>query len=489
MKLGIRFKLISSIFTLMVVVTWLTATVLIKDTTKRLSDHHKEAAFHQAKILAEVSVDAFISKDFEVLDRWLDSSIISEEYAYAALVKPNGLVLKHTDNLAMGETIVTAKQPVINEIQYKKYLGRPVTEILYSSKLGGKHVANVHVAYYLDIDNEYDKKTYQHLIVILLMAGACLMVGVFFIADKIIAPIRLLTNDISGFTLERGVRFSPTLCKRDDEVGELARSYDEMSYKLVVSFKDLKLAHKKALLAKEEAEYANKAKSEFIANISHEFRTPMHAIMGFSELGISMKDEPEKKLEYFEAIKTSATRLMSLIDGLLNIVKLESGKYLIDHELYSLLPIIEQCREKERESLATKKIELVVGGATDAKAEFDIEGIYQVIESLLSNAIKYSNENSKIVINIEVVNVANVDSLHFSIKNEGVEIPSDELLSIFEDFVQSSITDDGSGGVGIGLSISKKIIDVHNGKIWAENAQDVTGAIFHIVLPCQQKPL
>lgn len=484
MKIGIRLRLLISLFILTGLALWLTAVVLIKDADQRLDNHHKQLAVHQAKTLAEGSLDALVSGDFELLERWVASSLPTEQYAYAALVRPNGQVLTHTDLSQIGELIPTKAEPVTSLIRQTQYQQRPVLEVLYSSTLGKKHLANAHVAYYLDIEYKQDKDTFYRLIGIMTAASLFLMLGVYVVTDKIVKPIRQLTNDVSDFTLEKGVRFSPLIFNRKDEIGALAHSFDEMAYRLVRSYKELEVAHDEALEAKVQAEIANMAKSEFVGNISHELRTPMHAILGYSELGASKSSMPDKVEGYFGQIRKSGLRLMDLIDSLLDISKLETGKYEIDYEKYSLLSMIGQCRDEKHASLEAKQIELNIRSESDAVAEFDIKGMHQVVMGLLINAIKYGDVGTQILVDLKnEITVEGSDSIHFYIHNIGPEIPAEELSNIFEDFVQSSETKDGSGGTGLGLSISKKIIEAHGGRMWAENSADKSGAVFHFIFP------
>lgn len=485
MKIGIRLRLMVSLFSLMGVALWLTAVVLIKDADERLEIHHKEMAVHSAKTLAESSIDALVSKDYELLERWVWSSLAEDNYAYAALVRPSGQVLAHTDLLYIGEIIPTRDKPVTDMIRETQYQQRPVIEVIYSVTLGKRHLANAHVAYYLDFEHDQDEEIFYRLIGIMVVASLLLMIGVYVITDKIIEPIRQLTNDVSAFSLDKGICFSPLIFNRQDELGELARSFDEMSYRLTNSYKDLKISHDEALEAKEKAELANMAKSEFVANISHELRTPMHAILGYSELGENKIASAEQGAEYFSMIQMSGLRLMNLIDDLLDLSKLETGKFVLDNEQYNLKALVLQCRDEKDESLKEKQIEVLLQCDSDTVTEVDVKGIYKVVMNLLTNAIKFADTKSQILIVIKK-EARDEQYIHFQIQNDGPVIPDDEISNIFDAFVQSSETKDGSGGTGLGLSVSKKIIMAHHGKIWAENAKDRNGCIFHFTLPVKQ---
>lgn len=491
MKIGIRFRLIISLFILTGSALWLTAVVLIKDADHRLDNHHKELAVHQAKTLAEGSLDALVSEDYELLERWVASSLPTEQYAYAALVRPNGQVLTHSNLSQIGELIPTTAEPVTGLIRQIQYQQRPVVEVLYSSTIGKKHLANAHVAYYLDIEYKQDKDTFFRLIGIMTAASLFLMIGVYLVTDKIVKPIRNLADDISNFTLEKGIRFSPIIYNRNDEIGDLAKNFDKLSYRLMRSYYDLKVSHDDAINAKELSEYASEAKSDFIANISHELRTPMHSILGFSDLGKIKAESPEKVIMYFEMIRQSGSRLLDLINDLLDTSQLGAGEYKINISESDLLPLVDKCRREMNFLLIEKNLNIRFLCEEEAVACFDPEAMYRVINNLMSNAIKYCKHASEIVIEVAIEKqlVDNNETngvLHFKIEDEGAGIPEKELLTIFDNFSQSSATKDGSGGTGLGLTISKRIIEAHHGKLWAENISSPEGAVFHFTLPVKQ---
>jgi PAS domain S-box-containing protein len=223
-------------------------------------------------------------------------------------------------------------------------------------------------------------------------------------------------------------------------------------------------------VAKEKAEEANKEKSRFLANMSHELRTPMHSILSFASLG-EKETLGEKKIKYFKNIKQSATRLMILINGLLDISKLEAGKMEVNLESNDLSELVHKQLEELRALSYDKNIELQFECTDQAVAIFDKNLITQVVVNLLSNAIKFSPQNSHIKVTCGVSEDARQECLdgciYFSVTDEGVGIPSDEIDQIFDRFVESSNTKSKAGGTGLGLSISKEIIKLHKGVIWA----------------------
>ena len=251
--------------------------------------------------------------------------------------------------------------------------------------------------------------------------------------------------------------------------------------------------------AKEEAERANKSKSEFLANMSHELRTPMHAIMSFNTLiekGLSKSEVPvditEKVKGFTHRISQSSKRLLRLINNLLDISKLESGYMEVHYGDHDILKIIQSVEQDISPLLSEKNLSIDVKDELDGNLiHLDVEKITQVFFNILSNACKFSPENSKINVIIEKceVNVERrksnpfwVDGIAVSICDSGVGVPQEELSHIFDKFIQSSKTKTGAGGTGLGLAICKEIIELHRGDIFAKNNSD-SGACFQFKIP------
>ncbi len=233
--------------------------------------------------------------------------------------------------------------------------------------------------------------------------------------------------------------------------------------------------------AKAIAEKANRSKSEFLANMSHELRTPMHGILSYSKFGIKKIDkiDKEKSLKYFTQINTSARRLMRLLNDLLDLAKLESGHKDYKFNKISLSSLVE-IATRDLMFLSQEKgmvIDFHHPGFDD-RVVADQDKIVQVIRNILVNAIQYSPVKSHITIEIK----DKKEGLVLSVSDCGIGIPENELDTIFEKFVQSSLSNTGAGGTGLGLSISKEIIRDHRGKIWAEQNKK-GGATLHFMLP------
>ncbi|NNJ91019.1 MAG: hypothetical protein HKP55_05040 [Gammaproteobacteria bacterium] len=243
--------------------------------------------------------------------------------------------------------------------------------------------------------------------------------------------------------------------------------------------------------AKDVAENANKEKSRFLANMSHELRTPMHAILSFSRLA-SKKVEDEKVKNYLSKIDQSGKRLTNLIDALLDISKLESGKMDFNFQLSDMVSIVDNAVSELKSVSIDKNLTVIFEESAPVELEMDSNLITQVMINLLSNAIKFSPEKSKIIISlIEVDAVPGTDfygTVELIITDNGIGIPAEELSKVFERFIQSSKTVTKAGGTGLGLPICREIIQGHNGLIWAESPVNGSGngSSFHFIIPKKQ---
>ncbi|MES2770449.1 MAG: ATP-binding protein [Pseudomonadota bacterium] len=257
--------------------------------------------------------------------------------------------------------------------------------------------------------------------------------------------------------------------------------------------------------AKDAAEKADNAKTEFLANMTHELRTPLHAILSFATLGqekaklINAGQSIEKFEHYFRRICQSGALLLRLFDTLLDLAKLEAGKMCLSLTRQNVQPLIRDACAEFESLLEERGIKLLIQ-PTDLNTEAIIDAMRfsQVIRNLLSNAIKFSPDQGAIDISFAHGSVpagrrthddTALPALSIVIADEGIGIPEDELEIIFEKFVQSSKTKNGAGATGLGLSICREIMHAHRGTIVASNnPAPKHGASFTIQLPTVPNP-
>ncbi|PIR38068.1 MAG: hypothetical protein COV35_07455 [Alphaproteobacteria bacterium CG11_big_fil_rev_8_21_14_0_20_39_49] len=314
------------------------------------------------------------------------------------------------------------------------------------------------------------------------------------IADPIINLVKTAHNVIKEDNYKvKAVKYD------NDEIGDLTGAFNKLMLQVKNERENLEqnVQERTQQLEeeKEKAEAVNIAKSEFLRNMSHEFRTPLHGMLSFSTYGMNEAQTAQRVdlQRYFTRINQVANRLLKLVEAILSIAQIESGKEPMNIEENNLLKTVRSAIREQQALLMEHGISINLQEPNiETDADFDKDKMVQVITNILGNSIKFTPEGKEIRIYFGERMFTRdrrrkeAPCITVSIADQGIGIPEDELETIFDKFVQSSRTDTGAGGTGLGLSIAAGIVKMHEGIIEAANNES-GGAVFTVTIPRESR--
>ncbi|MBN1118389.1 MAG: response regulator [Bacteroidales bacterium] len=321
-----------------------------------------------------------------------------------------------------------------------------------------------------------------------------LMITTVFLAtifQKVISEPILALSRVAE-KIKNEPNFSIRLKKRnDDEIGKLYDSFNNMLEQIELHDMKRDITEKQLKEAKNHAENADKLKSSFLANMSHEIRTPMNSITGFAGLLAEDDINKEEKQEYIELINSSCNTLLHLIDDILDISKIEAGQIVIKEspvDLSILMNEMYQSFHALNQQSNDNKVDMVLNipeNFSHYTIKSDDIRIKQILSNLISNAIKFTHEG-KIEFGFTVVERVRKDTrkryIKFFVHDSGIGIDEKTQAVIFDRFMK--IESDNNKlyrGAGLGLTISKKLVELLGGKIWVESAPQKGSSFYFTV--------
>jgi signal transduction histidine kinase/DNA-binding response OmpR family regulator len=431
----------------------------------------------------------------------------NQDIQYALLTDASGQIFVHTKKPELMQKRLVEKDqlqaiqqmhPVVTEYMEDKDAVIKIAAPLQISTSPWGEIQLVYTTKYLEKEINLSKiqiqKQIRHLIqnTILTSTGLMLMIItiVYFLVSKLLSPVIELTH--FAHQLSRG-DFSSSddiQIQSTDEVGILASAFLEMKKKLGLSYERLTESNRtleqkvkertEALQIKNmELHKASQTKSQFIANISHEIKTPMTAILGMTDLVLQKELQPRIQ-DKLLTIKKSANTLMDMIDGILDFSKIEAGKIRLEKVPFNLSDLINSLIETFVIKIENKNVELIIYAENDVPDNLigDPLRFSQVMSNLIGNAIKFT-EAGEVFVQIHLHSqVSNQAELLIAVHDTGIGIAPEQIPALFESFTQA----DGSttrkyGGTGLGLTISRQLVELMSGEIMATSVPG-SGSLF-----------
>ena len=325
---------------------------------------------------------------------------------------------------------------------------------------------------------------YRTALLILLGIGLSVLASLF-LASRMVTPISAIqagASRIGAGALEQRIEV-----RTGDELEALAEEFNRMAAQLQESYADLerKVADRTQELAtaNERLDVASRHKSQFLASMSHEFRTPLNAIIGFSEvlLDPSLEVSEEKRARFLTHVLNSGKHLLGLINDILDLSKVEAGRLELEIEAAAISDVLDAAENTMKPLAAKKSIDLrMESNGHIPHVPMDAARIRQVVLNLVGNAIKFTPEGGRVWLRAD----ASDEVVRVEVEDTGPGIPGEDRERIFLEFEQARISSARSKpeGTGLGLALAKKLVEMHGGKIWVESEVG-KGSRFYFTIP------
>ena len=410
------------------------------------------------------------------------SQIKVGQTGYAYVTSREGDLIAHPDI-----SLVLQKQNLKNLGQVQAALAGAPGPFAAQPNLAGQQVFPAYAAIpdlgWAVLVERPTAEAYAPLYASILRTSVLLLVGLgmatlasLLISRRVVRPVEVLRQGAAH--IGAGALDHRIDVRTGDELEALATEFNRMAAQLQESYAGLE---QKVEERTQELEIASKHKSQFLANMSHELRTPLNGIQGYTELimdGI-YGEVPEKIKEVMARIQQSGNRLLGLINAVLDLSKIEAGRITLSLADYSMQGVVQNVFTAVEPLAAEKKLALNVNIQSNLPVgKGDEQRITQVLTNLVGNAIKFT-EVGKVGVQVTSTN----GTFTVAVADTGAGIAEADQQKVFEEFQQAdSSSTRKKGGTGLGLTIAKKIIEMHGGRIWVESSLG-KGSTFSFTLP------
>jgi len=460
-KLAVR--LIGGVAVILTLVFALTGILTIRGVHGNTLHYTDSIGQSISQTIANACIEPFLLEDYPVLETYANQ-----------LVRQNPLVVGIQYERQDDKVLVIARQKDKQGLKYDplaiRHYKAPITTDAENDPLGYVTV---------DISIKSMKTLFRtHLLrLVAILTTSLVFIAVLltiFLRRMIIKPVRELA------TYARSVGagdFDGTLSiQSQDEIGQLARAFDEMKLNLKMSYSAIQEQNDKLVTL-------DKMKSQFLANMSHEIRTPMNAIVGFSNL-LSDEDLTVEQKDEVNVIRESAQNMLYLINDILDFSKIEAGQLEIQIVDCSLGELLNSLGSMMKAQADEKSLDFQITTDQDVPAQIrsDPYRLRQCLINLVSNAIKFTNEGH-VHLQVSLHQDGAKHFIRFDVEDTGIGIPQGRQAAIFESFTQG----DGSttreyGGTGLGLTVTKQLVELLDGEL-ALTSETGKGSVFSMVIP------
>ena len=429
--------------------------------------------FEKRKIASKIRV-----KNMAKINGITNISLFDNNYNLIVAVGDNELIYLN-NNLN--------RKDILNNSQIKKIGKESFIVYTYPIIIIGETIGVLKIHYSLEEIIKEHKSNFIFFISFLLITLIFMLLFFNFLLCKMVVhPINFLKSAINEM---KNANFGKQLkIGNQDEIGDLANSFNEMSFtlgnlysqiesqnknlleinsQLSSEIKNRKKSELNLIKSKEKAEKASKIKSDFLANMSHEIRTPINGIMTMTEL-LYLTNPNEEQQKFLTDLSLSTNKLMSLVDSILNISKLEKKEIKVEKQNFELQSFIKKLLTPFDNILKNKNIIFSLNNSNDIYNSLigDYPKIELILKNLLDNAIKFTSRG-EISLSINKLSENNKEiSLEFLIKDNGIGIKKENLENIFDYFIQGDLSySKNYQGIGLGLSLAKKMSDLLKGDL------------------------